>query len=489
VLTGDDGGLDYLEPGLYATTNGALAQPFEAWDLLLETDEDGVPHYREWDFDNDVVTSDITLVARFGQPAAEVLGAGWIPATDNGFPAAAFSHINTPARAGEYILMLPGEDESNNPMVYTGVLPQLTQQNIVLFIRSRGIGGTAPVAAIKDADDNVLVPQVAGIPPTPAVVTFVKPATAGSILLHVGAGGNGSGSNVRVVIGRNIVLQGSTNNKPAVVISGGATLEMEGFNLPAGTGPYDYNAPKITGNTNTYTNDDFRTTGTNMYSSTGAAVGVYSGTLIMRGDSIVTGNNAGTNSTAGIGWYGIRTSGVFVYQWGTLGMLDNAKVEKNHYTTLPTLATGSITTGNLLTHATTDVFIDKVNGTAATPRGTLNMRGNAHIGILSLADYGGNVNTNTTFVNISGAMSGTTPIRVNLWRSTQATADYAEGANYWQIGSPVLRGVNDHAVDLTDASRFHLQLRTGYYNDSTVCRTQGGFTIGTSGNASLELKN
>ena len=521
----EGGGLDYLEPGLYATVNQTLAQPFEAWDSL-EYEEDGITtRYREWDFDNDVVTSNVMLVARYGQPVAEVLGAGWIPATDQGFPAAAFNHINNPQRAGEYTLILPGQAVDSNgvplyevtgvstpltdaeyealpdpkpaptPMVYTGALPQLTQQNINLYIRSRGIGGTPPVAEVRDAEDNVIVSPMAGILPTPAVVTFVKPATAGSILLHVGAGGDGSGSNVRVTIGRNIVLQGSTNNKPAVVISGGGTLVMDGLNAPVGPGPYAFNAPKITGNTNTYTNADFRTTGTNMYSSTGAAVCVYSGTLIMRGDSIVTGNNAGTQNAAGIGWYGFRTSGVFVYRWGTFRMEDNAKVEKNHYSDYSELGgnNGSgVTTGTSLTrNATSDVFIDKINTTAATPRGTLNMGGNAHIGILGLADYGGTSNQNTTFVNIRGSMSGTEKIRVNLWREqiSPASVTGLGAENFWQIGTPILRGVGGYAVALTDAGRFQLLLRTGWENAGNVRLTQGGFAIGTSGNATLEMKN
>jgi hypothetical protein len=527
-IKGADGGLDYLEPGLYATVNQNLAQPFEAWDSV-EYEEDGITlRYREWDFDNDVVTSNVKLRARYGQPVAEVLGAGWIPATDQGFPAAAFNHINNPQRAGEYTLILPGQAVDTDgvplyeiggvsvpktdaeyaalpdpkpdptPMVYTGALPQLTQQNINLYIRSRGIGGTPPVAEVKDAEDNVIVSPMAGILPTPAVVTFAKPSTAGSVLLRVGADGDGSGSNVRVTIGRNIVLQGSTNNRPAVIISGGGTLVMEGLNEPAGLGPYAFNAPKITGNTNTSTTGSFRDTSA---TSTGAAVGVYSGTLIMRGDSIITGNNAGgaTSSSsgfAGIGWYGFRTSGVFVYRWGTLRMEGNARIDQNHYqyADLATAATNAASSTEatrraaLLVLGTSDVFIDKINSATVTPRGTLNMSGNAHIGILSLADYGGTANTNTTFVSISGAMSGSIPIRVNLWREEQAPSG-AGGANFWQVGTPILRGVGGYAVALTDAQRFALQLRTGWYNDATPRQANGGFAIGTSGNATLETKN
>ena len=488
ALSKQDGGLDYLEPGLYATSEGALAQPFEAWDVE-ETGEDNVKYLREWDFDSDVVTGDVLLIARFGQPAAEVLGAGWIPPTDNGFPAAAFNYINTKA-GGEYTLILPGEDGNGDPMVYTTTLPQLTQQNTVLYIRSRGIGGVPP--------NYQAVPWVPGVPPMPAVVTFEKPADTGAILLHVGTSGNGSGSNVSVTIGHNIVLKGSSNNKPAVVISGGATLVMEGFNelgvtinpgdpeatpdpIPPTYG--DYFAPKITGNTNSASGDDHLATTTgNMYRSGGAAVGVYSGTFIMQGDSAVTGNFAGSGS-----YYGIRTHGVFVYPWGKLEMGDNARVEKNGYadylTLVGTLSSSSASSAQKLdalhTLVSADVFIDKQNNDNTNPTavGKLTMGGKAFIGLLSLSDYGGNSQTNVPYISIKSAMTAAFPtdrIMINLWRRNNVDDNNPTNGltpYFWMGGTRIISPEGNYTPTSTDIGRFKLHMRTGWNsNTSTALR-------------------
>jgi hypothetical protein len=472
-----DGGIDYLEPGLYATSGGALAQPFEAWDVE-EIGEDNAKYVREWDFDSDVVTGDVRLIARFGQPAAEVLGAGWIPPTDNGFPAAAFNHINTPGRAGEYTLLLPGKNGDGDPMVYTTTLPQLTQQNIVLNIRSRGNGGEPP-------NFNTGTP---GTPPEPAVVEFVKPATSGAILLHVGASGNGSASNVHVTIGRNIKLTGSSNNRPAVVISGGATLVMEGFTelgvtinpgkpadneavppVPAIPATYgDYYAPVITGNTNSESGGDYLDT--SMYRSGGAAVGVYSGTFIMRGDSAVTGNYAGGTGS----WYGTRTHGVFVCERGKLEMEGNARVEKNGYTNFSALSTAS--QADLRVLVTSDVFIAKEQSTSVNPTnvGKLTMGGNAFIGLLSLMDWGGLSETNVPYVSIKSAMTSTTndPIRINLWRYGDVTANAGDGTTpyYWRGGTRIIAGEGDYLLTSGDISHFRLHMRTGW-NSANVTTT------------------
>ena len=371
-------------------------------------------------------------------------------------------------------------------MVYTGALPQLTQQNIVLFIRSRGIGGTPP--------NYLTTPPTDGTPPTPAIVTFQKPTTFGSILLHVGAGGNGSGSNVRVVIGRNIVLQGSTNNKPAVVISGGATLVMEGFNedyvpdpeYPLVTDPaHPYRAPMIVGNVNSSSGTTHRdSSGTYAYNSAGAAVGVYSGTLIMRGDSTVTLNSAGTGE-----WYGFRTNGVFVNSNGTLVMEQNARIEKNGYgdavfpvQTLPgTFAShpqsgitfaSQPTPQQISALVSSDVFVDKVESTTAvTPRGTLTIGDNAYIGIVSLADYGGNSTTNTSYIGIKSKMTGTAndPIRINLWRQGDVPPGGGDGpANTWLLNTEIIRPVGGYFILLEDIEqRFQLHMRTGWNSFNT----------------------
>ena len=394
--------------GLYSTTNGILHYTFSGW-FCNDT---------EWEFDYDVLwSSDVTLVAHYGSPTAEPVGA---LVTNNGFPAAAFNYVNTPTKAGEYTLILPG----GTTYTYSGLattntattvastpsaLPTLTQQNVDLHIRSNG-----------------------------SAVTFQKPATAKGVLLHVGTSNTaaiaeGSSSNVCVTLGDNIILQGAANDRPVAVISGGATLVMEGNS-------------KITGNTNSSSNSSFRTfdTGANgsSFLSAGAAVCVYGGTLIMRGDSIITGNSTGAN-----GWYGFKAGGVFVYRWGTLIMEGSASVKGN----------------NSADTKSSDVLVDRENnGNRPGVRGTIIMGGGSFIERLALCDYGGNWNDNTTFVTIASAMTTPVDIKINLWREENSTGT---NGNFWQANTPLLRAAAGYALTPADVAKFKLNARTGWDNN------------------------
>jgi hypothetical protein len=391
--------LIYIEPGLYKTTNNVLNQSFGGW----------YSGNKQWDFDNDVVDSEhITLKAKYVNPSPEILGG-------ESLPTAAFTYINTPAKAGEYTLMLPGSTTYTGALITTtdttkSALPKLTQQNVDLYIRSNG-----------------------------SVVTFQKPTTSNTdgVLLYVGPNAStNSTSNVRVTIGNNIVLRGAANSRPVVVISGGASVIMESNS-------------KVTGNNNSSSSSTPRETN---FRGAGAAVAVGSGTLTMRGTSTITGNTTGAN-----GWYGIKTGGVFVYRWGTLIMEGSASVYGNNTTDV----------------MTSDVWIDRANNTSTTSgnvnlRGTLIMREGAFIGRIALVDSNINGNDNTTFVTIKSGMMTNNQIEIYLWSDRPINASPANNNNNWLAGTPLLRAAAGYTLTQGDVDKFILQKRTGANTGTTT---------------------
>ena len=385
----------YIEPGLYKTTNNVLNQSFGGWYFGDE----------QWDFDNDVVNSNMELKAKYVNPSPEILSGGSLPT-------AAFTYINIAAKAGEYTLMLPGSTTYTGFTLNTtdttkSALPKLTQQNVDLYIRSNG-----------------------------SVVTFQKPIAGEGALLYVGPNAStNSTSNVRVTIGNNIVLRGAANNRPVVVISGGASVIMESNS-------------KVTGNNNSSSSLTPRETN---FRGAGAAVAVGSGTLTMRGTSTITGNTTGAN-----GWYGIKTGGVFVYRWGTLIMEGSASVYGNNTTDV----------------MTSDVWIDRANSTLTTSanvnlRGTLIMREGAFIGRIALVDSNINGNDNTTFVTIKSAMMTNNQIEIYLWSDRTINASPANNNN-WLAGTPLLRAAAGYTLTQGDVDKFILQKRTGANTQTTT---------------------
>jgi len=217
-----DGNTADMPAGLYSTTNGVLNHTFEAW------------YYngRQWDFDNDLVKANMTLVAGYGDPVPEEVEPNDVKA--------AFNHINNATRAGEYIMVL-GDDYSTNQS-----LPRLSQNGVNLTIRS---------------DD----------PATNRNISL----TGNAALLVIGPS-TGTG-NAHLILGNNIILKGrgaDTNTSvdyPLVRIENGGQFTLQ-------------NNAKITNHQSSRGGD--------RENGFGSAVNVHSGTFTMKDTSSVTENRS-----------------------------------------------------------------------------------------------------------------------------------------------------------------------------------------------------
>ena len=228
-----DGNTADMPAGLYSTTNGVLNHTFEAW------------YYngRQWDFDNDLVRGEMTLVAGYGDPVPEEVEPNNIRA--------AFNHINTAAKAGEYILILSADDNTGTAATF----PRLTQDGINLTIRS------------DDAAKNRNITLRNNNP-----------------LFTIGP--NSGTGNAHLIIGNGITLTGRNNTGNAMVrLENGGQFTMQGNS-------------KLTGHTNSQTTRDY---------GFGAAVFVGNGTFTMKDTASVTGNRSTGD------YYGHETGGVYVH--------------------------------------------------------------------------------------------------------------------------------------------------------------------------------
>jgi len=222
-----------MPAGLYSTTNGILNHTFEAWYY-----ED-----RQWDFDNDLVSADMTLTAGYGDPIPEEVEPNNIRA--------AFNHINTAAKAGEYILILSADDATGTSASF----PRLTQNGINLTIRSD-----------KLATNRNISLQYNGT------------------LFTIGP--NSGTGNAHLIVGNGITLVGRASTGNAMVrLENGGQFTMQG------------NA-KLTGHTNSQTTRDY---------GFGAAVFVGKGTFTMKDTATVTGNRSTGD------YFGHETGGVYVH--------------------------------------------------------------------------------------------------------------------------------------------------------------------------------
>jgi len=228
-----DGNTADMPAGLYSTTNGVLNHTFEAWYF----------NGRQWDFDNDLVRADMILVAGYGDPVPEEVEPNNIRA--------AFNHINTAAKAGEYILILNADDDTGTASSF----PRLTQNGINLTIRS----------------DNPAVNRNISLKYNGALFTI---------------GPNSGTGNAHLIIANGITLVGRASTGNAMVrLENGGQFTMQGNS-------------KLTGHTNSQTNRD---------NGFGAAVFVGKGTFTMKDTASVTGNRSTGD------YFGHETGGVYVH--------------------------------------------------------------------------------------------------------------------------------------------------------------------------------
>ena len=228
-----DGNTADMPAGLYSTTNGVLNHTFEAW----------YHNGRQWDFDNDLVRGNMTLVAGYGDPVPEDVEPNNIRA--------AFNHINTAAKAGEYVLILGANDDTGTAATF----PRLTQDGINLTIRS---------------DDPVKNRNIT-LKYNGALFTI---------------GPNSGTGDAHLIIGNGITLIGRSGTNNALVrLENGGQFTMQGNS-------------KLTGHTN---RSGLRDNGF------GAAVFVGNGTFTMKDTASVTGNRSATD------YYGHETGGVYVH--------------------------------------------------------------------------------------------------------------------------------------------------------------------------------
>jgi len=228
-----DGNTADMPAGLYSTTNGVLNHTFEAWYF----------NGRQWDFDNDLVRADMTLTAGYGDPVPEEVEPNNIRA--------AFNHINTAAKAGEYILILGDNDDTGTASSF----PRLTQNGINLTIRSDSPSANRTISLKYNGPLFTIGPN------------------------------SGTGD-AHLIIANGITLAGRASTGNAMVrLENGGQFTMQGNS-------------KLTGHTNTQSTRDY---------GFGAAVLVKNGTFTMKDTATVTGNRSTGD------YFGHETGGVYVH--------------------------------------------------------------------------------------------------------------------------------------------------------------------------------